>query len=65
MSTDTPRSRRRLPHLGMRSEPPLYESGDYTIPDPLDALLTPTEELFMPTDFDDGEPTTITRHRRR
>ncbi len=64
MSHDTRRFSRR-PHLRLRPEPPVFETGDYTIPDPLDARLTPTDELFMPTDFDDGEPTTITRHRSR
>jgi hypothetical protein len=65
MSNDTRRFRRHPTH-GHRSEPLVFETGDYTIPDPLaDALLTPTNEVFVPSDFDDGEATTITRHRWR
>ena len=65
MSDDTRRFRRN-PTLGHRSEPTVFETGDYTIPDPLaDTLLTPTNEVFVPSDFDEGEATTITRHRWR
>lgn len=56
------------PHLilrpfGRRSEPLIYETGDYTIPDPLDARLGPIDELFIGSDFDESEPTTLTRQR--
>ena len=54
---------RRRPRLGSRPEPPLHESGDYTIPDPLDARVISGDDAFMSTDFDEGETTTITRHR--
>jgi hypothetical protein len=65
MSNDTPPFRRR-PLLGsLRPEPPLFETGDYTIPDPLDARLTAPEEPLVATDYDDGESTTITRQRVR
>lgn len=60
MSNDPFRRRRRL-----RPDPPLFESGDYTIPDPLDPQVMPSEELQVGSDFDDGESTTITRHRVR
>ena len=54
---------RRLPRRGSRPEPPLFETGDYTIPDPPEPrmLLTPIEDVFMPSDYDDGESTTVTR----
>jgi hypothetical protein len=64
MSNDTrPFRRRRI--FGLRPEPPLFETGDYTIPDPLDARLAAPDELLVTSDFDDGESTTITRHRVR
>jgi len=66
MSKDTRPFLRRRPLLGrLRPEPPLFETGDYTIPDPLDARVTTPEELLVATDYDDGESTTITRHRVR
>lgn len=56
----------RLPRLGSRPARAPHESGDYTIPDGLDARLSPPiDDVFVPTDFDDGETTTITRHRVR
>ena len=61
MSHD-PRRFPPLPYLGLRSEPSLFESGDYTSPDGLDGPLSVVDDLFVPSDFDDGEPTTITRH---
>ena len=54
---------RRLPRLGSRPEPPPQDTGDYTIPEPLDARMINGDEAFMSTDFDDGESPTITRHR--
>ena len=53
---------RRRPRAS-RPESPFHESGDYTIPEPLDARMTSGDDAFMSTDFDDGESTTITRHR--
>jgi hypothetical protein len=54
---------RRIPGFGVGTEPPLFESGDYTIPDPLDGRLTPLDDLAMlpAGDFEDNESTTITR----
>ena len=68
MSNDPRPVLRRRPLLGrLRPEPPLFETGDYTIPDPLDARVMLPEELLVGTDYDydDGESTTITRHRVR
>jgi hypothetical protein len=55
---------RRLPRFGVGTEPPMFESGDYTIPDPLDSRLAPLDDLAMlpAGDFEDNESTTITRH---
>lgn len=65
MDHDTARFRR--PRLGVGTEPPLFETGEYTIPDPLESRLAPLDDLAMlPVgDFDDNEPTTITRFRWR
>lgn len=55
---------RRVPRFGAGTEPPLGETGDYTIPDPLDHRLIVDDLALLPAgDFDDGEPTTVTGHR--
>lgn len=66
MSHDTHRFR-RLPRLGVGTEPPLLETGDYTIPDPLEGRLAPIDDLaLLPVgDDDEVESTTVTRHRWR
>jgi hypothetical protein len=58
---------RRVPRFGAGTEPPLFETGDYTIPDPLESRLAPLDDLaLLPVgDFEDNESTTITRHRLR
>lgn len=61
MSDHTHRLRRL--RLGSRPEPALHETGDYTIPDPVDPRLIAGDDAFRSTDFDEGESTTITRHR--
>lgn len=66
MSHDTLRFR-RLPRLGFGTEPPPLETGDYTIPDPLEGRIAPLDDLaLLPVgDDDDNESTTVTRHRWR
>jgi len=63
MSHQTSRFR-RPPRIGAGTEPPLLESGDYTIPDPLESRLVPLDDLAMlpAGDFEDNESTTTTRH---
>lgn len=63
MSSYHPRLLHRLRPRGGRPEQPPHESGDYTIPDPLDARVCPIDVLAG-TDFEDDNSTTITRGPR-
>ncbi len=57
----------RLARFSIGTDPPLFETDEYTVPDPLESCLAPLDDLAMlPVgDFEDNESTTITRHRIR
>jgi hypothetical protein len=56
-------TRLHRPPFGIRPEPTAYETGDYTLPEPVDARFAAPDDPLVATDFEDGETTTITRHR--
>jgi hypothetical protein len=60
---------RRISRFGVGTEPPLQETGEYTIPeDRFQAQVAPIDDLALqpaPSDYDETESTTITRHRWR